>query len=172
MLVMEMQKRSIIWRLPSNEFRELVASCDTYAEVLRHFGMLHKGGNHNTLKRRIQHEGIDASHLEEGGARRSREALGRSSKGLRLSDEDVFREGSTYCRYNLKRRILEQGLIPYVCGVCGMGPEWNGKPISLPLDHINGVSDDHRLENLRFLCPNCHAQTETFGRRKRGGVAG
>lgn len=62
----------------------------------------------------------------------------------------------------VKRYILRNNLLPYECVLCGMGPEWNGKPITLQLDHINGINNDHRLENLRILCPNCHSQTDTF----------
>ncbi|MGB2240169.1 MAG: HNH endonuclease [Pseudomonadales bacterium] len=55
----------------------------------------------------------------------------------------------------------------YNCSSCGIGDEWNGKPITLQLDHINGVNNDHRLDNLRMLCPNCHSQTDTWcGRNK------
>ena len=53
-------------------------------------------------------------------------------------------------------------MIPYRCAFCQNPGEWMGKPMALELDHINGISNDHRLENLRFLCPNCHATTDTY----------
>lgn len=62
----------------------------------------------------------------------------------------------------LKKRILEEKLIPYICSECSQEPIWNNKPLVLQLDHTNGNSSDNRLENLRFLCPNCHTQTTTF----------
>jgi hypothetical protein len=66
----------------------------------------------------------------------------------------------------VKMRVLRDSLIPYVCSECKLEELWNGKPINLQLDHKNGNSKDHRLENLRFLCPNCHSQTDTYcGRR-------
>jgi len=54
-------------------------------------------------------------------------------------------------------------MLDYKCNYCGNDGEYNGKPLSLHLDHINGINDDNRLDNLRFLCPNCHSQTETYG---------
>ena len=58
-------------------------------------------------------------------------------------------------------------LIPYRCSVCGIEPMWQSKPLTLVLDHINGVNNDNRLQNLRFLCPNCNSQTNTFSRGHR-----
>ena len=65
----------------------------------------------------------------------------------------------------LRPIIMGLGLLPNECASCGLGTSYNGKPLVLHLDHINGVATDHRIENLRFLCPNCHSQTETFGRK-------
>lgn len=88
------------------------------------------------------------------------------------SDSDTFTQvlnhfglrnvGSNYSRCHLKKRIITQKLIPYKCGVCPIKDIWNDKPLVLVLDHINGIPNDNRLENLRFLCPNCNSQTETF----------
>src|SRR6266566_2322934 len=72
----------------------------------------------------------------------------------------------------LARCILTAGLYPYVCAECGQLPEWNGKPLVLQVDHVNGDPTDNRPENLRFLCPNCHTQTETFAGRNSGRVMG
>jgi 5-methylcytosine-specific restriction endonuclease McrA len=62
----------------------------------------------------------------------------------------------------LKSRLLKEKLIEYKCVKCGNTGEWQGEPLSLQLDHINGNNKDHRLENLRLLCPNCHSQTKTY----------
>lgn len=80
--------------------------------------------------------------------------------------EEILIENSTYKgRGSLRYRILEEGLLKEVCDACGLKPFWNGKPLRLHLDHINGKHTDNRIENLRFLCPNCHNQTETWGNK-------
>lgn len=81
--------------------------------------------------------------------------------------ELVFIKNSTVVRSVVKNRILADNLIPYVCEQCDAEPEWKGKPLTLVLDHINGVNNDHRLENLRFLCPNCNSQADTFAGRNK-----
>jgi 5-methylcytosine-specific restriction endonuclease McrA len=76
--------------------------------------------------------------------------------------EDILVEDSTYTNNtSLKKRLLESNLLEYKCSICGIN-EWQGKPLSLQLDHINGNNKDNRIENLRLLCPNCHSQTDTF----------
>lgn len=69
-------------------------------------------------------------------------------------------------RTHLKRRLLAAGLKRNVCEECGLA-EWRGRPLSMALHHVNGDGRDNRLENLRLLCPNCHAQTENFSGRGR-----
>lgn len=78
--------------------------------------------------------------------------------------EEVLREAKH--RSHIKGRLLRAGLLKNECGECGL-TEWRGKPLSIQIDHINGVRNDNRLENLRMLCPNCHSQTETFASRNR-----
>ncbi len=74
-------------------------------------------------------------------------------------------------RRSVKSRLLQAGLLENVCSQCGLRT-WLDLPISMHIDHINGIRDDHRLENLRMLCPNCHSQTPTYGgrnaKRRRG----
>ena len=79
-----------------------------------------------------------------------------------FSLEKVLVKDSTYARQHIKRRILENNLIDYRCACCGIGPEWNRKPMPLILDHINGINNDNRLENLRFVCSNCDSQLPTY----------
>ena len=66
-----------------------------------------------------------------------------------------------YQTLKLKKRLVKDGIKKNVCEICNI-TEWNGKPISMQLDHIDGDSHNHKLENLRMTCPNCHSQTETY----------
>ena len=84
---------------------------------------------------------------------------------IRKSDAEVFVENSTYPRHKLKHRIIRYEMLEYKCQCCGIGPEWNGKPMPLILDHINGINNDNRLENLRFVCSNCDSQLPTYKSR-------
>jgi 5-methylcytosine-specific restriction endonuclease McrA len=81
--------------------------------------------------------------------------------------EVMLRGGS---RHNVKARLLRAGLLENHCQICGL-EAWLGRPLSIHIDHINGIRNDHRLENLRMLCPNCHSQTDTYSgknaRKKR-----
>lgn len=84
--------------------------------------------------------------------------------------ELILIANSTYTNtWRLKKRLINAGILKDECLDCGIGTEWNGKILSLQLDHINGINSDNRLENLRILCPNCHSQTDTYaGSNNRG----
>lgn len=148
--------------MPESEFRELVARGPTFSAVLAHFGMRNVGGNHRTLKDRVRRLGLSVEHLYENA--RALRAQGPTPK---RSLEELLVKGSSMKSYHLKRRLLDEGVLENVCGECGQKPEWNGKPLVLQLDHVNGEHDDNRRENLRLLCPNCHSQTGTFAGRNR-----
>ena len=79
--------------------------------------------------------------------------------------ENVLVENSTYSRTALKRRLYKEGIKQRKCELCGQGEEWQGKRMSLILDHINGMNNDNRLPNLRIVCPNCNATLETHAGR-------
>lgn len=85
---------------------------------------------------------------------------------------ELLASSNSNSRTNIKRRLIRAGLLENRCEECGLG-DWLGERLTIQIDHINGVKDDYRLENLRMLCPNCHSQTSTHGRRtsERGAIA-
>ena len=103
------------------------------------------------------------------GLRKGKTIWSDDRVGRKFKKEEVFSSNSSTSTGSIKKIILAEKLIEYKCKECGIF-EWNEKKISLELDHINGKRNDHRLCNLRFLCPNCHSQTSTFrGRNLNNG---
>jgi hypothetical protein len=152
-------------RFTEDEVREAIAVSRSWAETLRQLKYKSAGGNWKTLKKYAALWQIDTSHFD---------SLAASLEGLRLSSwkkrplEEILVAGSTYSRSHLKRRLYDEGLKEPRCELCGQDENWNGAVMALILDHINGVPDDHRLENLRIVCPNCDATLETHcGRHNR-----
>ncbi len=142
------------------EVRAAVADSRSYAEALRRLGLRAAGGNHRTIRKYVEAWRIPVDHFD------ARPGPGAAVKAVPL--EGVLVEGSTYHRGHLKRRLLAEGLKRAQCEMCGQGEVWRGRRMSLVLDHINGVHDDHRLENLRIVCPNCNATLDTHcGRNGR-----
>ena len=133
------------------------------SECCRKIGLSEIGANgRQQIHKRFKELNIDYTHLSKTNPPNK---IISNKREL----EEILVENSTYTnRTALKNRLLKEGLITYECAICKNKGEWNGNPLTLQLDHINGINNDHRLENLRFLCPNCHSQTNTFsGRNKR-----
>lgn len=129
------------------------------AQVCREIGLVPAGGNYKTVKLKLQEFNISTDHFTGQGWN-----VGERFNpfGRKIELEDVLIENSTYASTSrLKRRLIESGLKKPICEKCSK-KKWLGKPIPLELDHINGVNNDHRIENLRILCPNCHALTPTY----------
>lgn len=137
---------------------EAVAQAFSLAETLRLLGILPAGGNYDTLKRRIKELTLDTSHFRgKGWSRGEQKAV-----VTRQSLSDVLVKDSTYKNTpKLKARLIAEEYFEARCSSCGL-TEWMAQPIPLELDHINGDRCDNRLENLRLLCPNCHALTPTY----------
>ena len=142
--------------------REILAHAisvnQSMAGVMRYLGAKQSGGLHYHLLLRARTWGIDMSHFvgQAGSANKMR----RSFVSIPLEDYCV--EHSKCSRNNFKRRLISEGKLKKECAVCGLPPEWKNLKLVLVLDHINGIRDDNRLENLRLLCPNCNSQTTTF----------
>jgi hypothetical protein len=142
-----------------------VAAATSYAGVLRQLGLPQAGGSQAYLARRIRKEGHDTAHFT--GQAHMRGRVG--SRRLTAEDLLVVRPPGSprVVAAKLRRAMLESG-VPQLCASCGLGPWWQDQALTLIVDHVSGDWLDNRLANLRFLCPNCHAQTATWCRRKKG----
>ena len=147
--------------LTDSEFIELInSSCNT-AEVLKKLDYTIKGNSwaYNIIADRMEELNICFLKKENSSS--------KYKEKLPLSD--ILTVNSGYNRTKLRSRLITEGLKENKCEVCGLS-EWNGKPISLQLHHLNGIHNDNRIENLQLLCPNCHSQTENFGTKGKGRV--
>ncbi|MEK6228869.1 MAG: HNH endonuclease signature motif containing protein [Actinomycetota bacterium] len=148
-------------RFTREELAEAVTNARSYSEALRKLGYRVAGGNHATLKKYVELWKLSTDHFDPNWALK-----GGCQKRIPLSE--ILVEGSTYSRWHLKERLYSEGVKERRCELCGQGPTWRGREIALILDHINGIGDDNRLENLRIACPNCAATFDTHcGRHNR-----
>lgn len=136
---------------------------DSYSimEVLRKLGVAQSGGWHTYITNRIKEFKIDTSHMLGKSSNRKKQPKNK------LKPEDILKKilsGKRERAILLKRSMLELGKI-YKCYKCSLST-WLGEDLSLQVHHLNGDGSDNRLENLEFICPNCHSQTDNFSGRK------
>lgn len=151
--------------LSDGEFTKIVQESSCISDVLRTLGYSTNG---NSWGNKIVKERMEKLNLFFYKKNKNYDNV--TNRGNLLPLESVLIKDSEYSRTKLKERLVKEGLKKYECECCGI-TEWNGKPISLQLHHINGIHNDNRLSNLQLLCPNCHSQTENFAGTKGKGTS-
>ena len=151
--------KSCIWDIGDKDFIKIVKESIFYNEVARKVGYKCTT-NYRVIKKRIKKLELDVSHFKKGHHM-------TNLKRKKIPLKDICIENSTYTTRSLKKRLFNELKWEHKCSYCKL-TEWKHimtdkiEPIPLELDHINGNNKDHRLENLRLLCPTCHANTDTF----------
>jgi len=145
-----------------NQLREAVKNARSFGQVLKFLGLKQAGGNHSQVRKYTKEYNIDTGHFKGRGWSKGLSGFKRPFIPL----EKILIKGSTYQTFKLKNRLFIADLKPQFCEECGWAQKTSSGYLPLELDHINGDRYDHRLENLRILCPNCHSLKPTHrGRR-------
>lgn len=139
------------------QFEEAVKSSTSKRQAMLKLGIAARGGNYRIFDRYCEKYKIDTSHFIKG----TNHNKGRKLPQRRKSLEEHLQMGTIIQSSKLKKYLIEAKIFKEICSMCKR-ITWLGNKIPLELDHINGINNDNRLENLRLLCPNCHALTPTY----------
>lgn len=146
---------SLISQCSDENFQEIVQNSFSFAEIEKKLGYKSFSGSvSEKIKERIKTLNLDISHFV-------------SKQKVERTPENIFIENSTAAQKTLRKYYFKGAYTKYQCAICEQPPFWNGKELTLILDHINGKNHDDRIENLRWVCPNCNQQLETFGSKNQ-----
>ena len=149
-------------RLSDDQLREILLSSFSARECMLKAGWKVGGGSYNLVYTQAKRLGVSLDHFTGQGHLR-----GKSHNFNRKPIEYYLVENCFHISsHALKLRLIKDGIKDHRCDICDT-TEWRGQPVPIELDHINGDHYDNRLENLRIICPNCHAQTPTHAGKNR-----
>jgi len=142
-----------------SELKLVVTQSTSFVDVCRKLNVSTNGRPYRRIRNKIKNLNLDTTHFTP---------YKNASKLKAFPLEDLLFENKYFPAHRIKKKLIAAGIKEDICEIkgCGVGAFWNGKPITLELDHINGINDDNRIENLRIICPNCHSQTETYRSKK------
>jgi len=140
----------------TEEFKKAVEESYSIAQALIKLGLSPRGGNYRVFKKFQKLYNIDTSHFTGQGHMK-----GKKNNFLIKPLSEILVKNCEYSSNKLRKRLIEEGLKEHNCECCGL-TEWLGEPIPLELDHIDGDHYNNLIENLKILCPNCHAKTPTY----------
>lgn len=142
-------------KITDEEFTKIVKESESYRQIALKVGYASSG---NIVKSNIEKR-INELHLS------TQHFLTHSGGGNKVPDEEVFKTNSSISQTTLRRRFFNKKIVDYKCSICGLLPFWQGKELVLTLDHIDGNNHNNVITNLRWVCPNCDRQLETYGGR-------
>lgn len=162
------ENKSLFDNYTKEQLQQIINESNSIREVILKVGLCGNGmGSYSTFYRKVKFLQLDISKLKERTIIKNREQLKKSLSIHRIIDiNDILIENSNFSRVQLKKRLIKNGILENKCSICGQLPIWNNLPLTLQLDHINGVNNDNRINNLRILCPHCHSQQLTTGSKK------
>jgi Zn finger protein HypA/HybF involved in hydrogenase expression len=149
------------YKYTDEEFKEAIRTSSSKRQVLEKLGIVAAGGNYACLSRKIKKLNVDTSHFTGYSWNRGKTFGPKQDISVYINNKLTIQS------FKLKGRLIKEGYLEPKCSCCNL-TTWLGDPIPLELDHIDGNSEDNKLENLRLLCPNCHALTPTYrGKNKK-----
>lgn len=147
-----MFENSIIGKYKPEDVEKIVQNCTSMKQLAEQLGYSKNGGtSRKTISKYCEYYNISLEHF-----------INSSKEIIKRNPENIFIKNSTATQATLRRWYEKGNYTEYKCSICGQEPFWNGKELTLTLDHINGDNTDDRLENLRWVCPNCDRQLDTF----------
>jgi hypothetical protein len=146
----------------NEQFIEAIKNSLSVASALAQLNLKPAGGNYDAFHKRVKELNIDTSHFTGQGHLKNKPCLWHKEIPLK----EILKENVYYNSSSLRKRLIKEKIFEPKCSCCSLDV-WLDQPISLELDHINGIKTDNRISNLRILCPNCHAQTPTYRSKNR-----